>query len=229
MANNNNTLLNKVLIELQSLRRDVTGIQHTLIRMEYTEAGKENSSIQTNNSKRTARSRSSSITPRSTPPARRLLQQIADRPIPKICWYHRTHGLKVNPGNCPGAPECSFDMAKEIQKMKDVIAKYSLTSTIQERIPLARQAATSATITQRIRTTPKMVSGTTLAPFKPKNRPTSTTVATSKSGDNSVIPTSSVAIIEPLNKAPQPAASTSKGIENWADLLEIPPRSRRLK
>lgn len=46
---------------------------------------------------------------RPLPPARRLLQEVANRDfVQEICFHHRRFGKATNPRDCPGAPECKF-------------------------------------------------------------------------------------------------------------------------
>lgn len=98
---------------------------------------------------------------RAKTPARKLLNEIANRPIPIItCWYHKKHGIATNPNSCPGPPACSWDQTAEVTKMKQLIQKVTKTSTpAQKRISMerAKQPYPTINFTPKINLpTPKM-------------------------------------------------------------------------
>lgn len=116
-SNKTDSILNNILVELKTLRQDVHNLQR----------------------KRNVSTGSNRQSPQQLPPARKLLQEIADRPVNLgKCWYHKTYGIQANPANCPGAAYCSFNMAEEITKMKKLIEKFNKTPA-QQRLTTARK------------------------------------------------------------------------------------------
>lgn len=111
------TILSEILSELKTLRTEVKQKQRTASKSPASSSFRQRQS--------------------TLPPARKLLQNIANtpKPIPK-CWYHKQHGIATNPGSCPGPEFCSFNYQAEIDKMKKLIAQHSV-SPIQQRIVVA--------------------------------------------------------------------------------------------
>lgn len=106
-----NNILNNILTELKQLRQDAN-------------RSRENRSASRPTHSHGNPSTSRPTHPNVPGPARKLLQDIANRPTPiNICWYHKRHGIATNPKNCPDPSLCSWNQDEEIKKMKAAIKK----------------------------------------------------------------------------------------------------------
>ena len=112
MTSNKTSLLQSTLQELRALRQEIQEVKSTVIRIEATGISRPTPLSST----------TTSIG--QLPPARRLLQDIANRPpVLSPCWYHRKHGIATYLPNCPGPKSCSWNQEKELRKMQETINK----------------------------------------------------------------------------------------------------------
>lgn len=153
-------LLAEILAEMKQLRTDI------------------NRQSNIGNRSRPQQRSTSNSTAKQPPPARKLLQDIANRPIPKpICWYHQRHGIATKPTNCPGPTMCSWNQDEEVAKLKTIIATMNQNSTpAQKRLTTIRpfqQPDTVAATATIVKPLPTAVLST--SPVVPPIPPCSTT------------------------------------------------------
>jgi len=93
-STNNSSILN----ELVAIRNAIQLAQQNLTRLERT----LNRTSRQNSSQERAQERQA---PPNMPAQRRLLQNIANRPLPNpVCWQHRMHGQATRQCNGPPCP-----------------------------------------------------------------------------------------------------------------------------
>ena len=98
-------ILTKILLELQSLRKEISQLKK--------------------NSPKTKNINTQEVSQYPTT-VKKITQQFKGSPI---CWYHQRHGIAAKLSNCPGFPECNYNLPAEISRMKSTIAKLSNSST----------------------------------------------------------------------------------------------------
>lgn len=109
----------------------------------------------------------------SKKPSNKKSKPMADSTYAPICWYHNKYGIDALPINCPGIPNCHFDLKKaqgKLQAKIDRISKAPKPSTIQKRIHAARSATNCTKIAPNpITTAPAQQTDRTYTPATPPN------------------------------------------------------------
>lgn len=119
-------LLTQILEELKALRQDINTHHVSIDRHRINP--RRGIAVQSGLTGR------SSATPSPARPPKQNRSDTND-----ICWYHRRYNIEAKPNNCPGYPECKFDLQAEIERMKTIIKKHTRSFTpAQNRIPITK-------------------------------------------------------------------------------------------
>lgn len=147
--------INKIFNELKTLQEDVKDIKRSVTHTASNSSPRFNRSVSRHQRPSNSTSFKNENGRRSngeTSKMRSLLNAAYEKPAAtQICWFHKKFGIATNPANCPGLPSCSYDLPKEIIRMKELIAQASKatpkqSTSVQPRINLARSAVSNGNI-----------------------------------------------------------------------------------